>query len=71
MGRDEREGAGFSVWPEDVLDGAGVAAVLRFLVEVATASQRRALQTAEVVLYDPGMPALISHDPATGLTSHI
>ncbi|MGW6704655.1 hypothetical protein ACWGDE_07160 [Streptomyces sp. NPDC054956] len=61
----------FSVWPEDVLDGAGVAAVLRFLVEVATISQRRALLTAEVVLYDPELPTLISHDPATGLTSHI
>ncbi|WP_328907422.1 hypothetical protein OG230_33015 [Streptomyces sp. NBC_00234] len=61
----------FSVWPEDVLDGAGVAAVLRFLVEVATASQRRALLTGEIVRYDPGMPTLISHDPVTGLTSHI
>ncbi|OPC79570.1 hypothetical protein B4N89_00165 [Embleya scabrispora] len=61
----------FSVWPEDVLDGAGVAAVLRFLVEVATASRRRALLTAEVVRYAPGLPTLISHDPDTGLTSHI
>ena len=61
----------FSVRPEDVLDGAGVAAVLRFLVEVATASRRRALLTGETVRYDPGMPALISHDPVTGLTSHI
>ncbi|MGW6898641.1 hypothetical protein ACWGF2_18805 [Streptomyces sp. NPDC054919] len=61
----------FSVWPEDVLDGAGVAAVLRLLVEVATASQRRALLTAETVQYDPGMLTLISHDPVTGLTSHI
>ncbi|WP_406859069.1 hypothetical protein ABZO31_01990 [Streptomyces sp. HUAS MG47] len=61
----------FSVWPEDVLDGAGVAAVLRFLVEVATASRRRALLTGEVVRYDPGMPSLISHDPVSGLTSHI
>ena len=61
----------FSVWPEDVLDGAGVAAVLRFLVEIATASQRRALLTGETVRYDPGMPTLISHDPDTGLTAHI
>ncbi|WP_148085543.1 hypothetical protein OG322_05080 [Streptomyces sp. NBC_01260] len=61
----------FSVWPEDVLDGAGVAAVLRFLVEVATASQRGSLLTGEVVRYDPGMPTLISHDPVTGITSHI
>ncbi|MEU3794601.1 hypothetical protein [Streptomyces fructofermentans] len=61
----------FSVWPEDVLDGAGVDAVLRFLVEIATASRRRALLTGEVVRYDPGLPTLISHDPATGLTSHI
>ncbi|MFI6374404.1 hypothetical protein [Streptomyces sp. NPDC050546] len=61
----------FSVWPEDVLDGAGVAAVRRFLVEVATASQRRALLTAETVQYDAEMPTLISHDPVTGLTSHI
>ncbi|MET9892711.1 hypothetical protein ABZZ47_21355 [Streptomyces sp. NPDC006465] len=61
----------FSVWPEDVLDGAGVTAVLQFLVEVATASQRRALLTGETVRYYPGMPTLISHDPATGLTSHI
>ncbi|MGW8883889.1 hypothetical protein [Streptomyces sp. NPDC055749] len=61
----------FSVRPEHVLDGAGVAAVLRFLVEVATASQRRALLTAEVVRYAPGLPTLISHDPDTGLTSHI
>ncbi len=67
----EEEEIEFSVWPEDVLDGAGVAAVLRFLVEVATASQRRALLTAEVVRYDPGLPTLISHDPVTGLTSHI
>ncbi|MGW6860067.1 hypothetical protein [Streptomyces xanthophaeus] len=61
----------FSVWPEDILDGAGVAAVLRFLVEVATASQRRVLLTGETVQYDPGMQTLISHDPATGITSHI
>lgn len=61
----------FSVRPEDVLDGAGVAAVLRFLVEIATASQRRALLTGETVRYAPGMPTLISHDPDTGLTSHI
>ncbi|MGW3917211.1 hypothetical protein ACWEBX_37825 [Streptomyces sp. NPDC005070] len=61
----------FSVWPEDVLDGVGVAAVLRFLVEVATASRRQALLTGETVEYDPGMPTLISHDPATGTTSHI
>ncbi|WP_330334410.1 hypothetical protein OHS33_34775 [Streptomyces sp. NBC_00536] len=61
----------FSVRPEGVLDGAGVAAVLRFLVEVATASQRRALLTGETVRYDPGMPTLISHDPVSGLTSHI
>lgn len=61
----------FSVWPEDVLDEAGVAAVLQFLVEVATASQRRALLTGETVRYYPGMPTLISHDPAAGLTSHI
>ncbi|MFJ6785559.1 hypothetical protein [Streptomyces yangpuensis] len=61
----------FSVWPEDVLDGAGVAAVLRFLVEVATASQRQALLTGETVRYYPGMLTLISHDPATGITSHI
>ncbi|MGW5276043.1 hypothetical protein ACWEQP_26415 [Streptomyces sp. NPDC004044] len=61
----------FSVWPEDVLDGAGVAAVLRFLVEVATASQRQALLTGETVEYYPGMLTLISHDPATGITSHI
>jgi hypothetical protein len=61
----------FSVGPEDVLDGAGVAAVLRFLVEVATASQRRALLTGETVRYHPGMPTLISYDPVTGLTSHI
>lgn len=61
----------FSVWPEDVLDGAGVAAVLRFLVEVATAGRRRVLLTGEVVRYDPGLPTLISHDPVTGLTSHI
>ncbi|MFF4006993.1 hypothetical protein [Streptomyces sp. NPDC001717] len=61
----------FSLWPEDVLDGAAVAAVLRFLVEVAAAGRRRALLTGEVVQYDPGMPTLISHDPVTGLTSHI
>ncbi|MFE2163533.1 hypothetical protein ACFXB3_00375 [Streptomyces sp. NPDC059447] len=61
----------FSVWPEDVLDGAGVAAVLRFLVEVATASRRPALLTGETVRYHPGMLTLISHDPATGITSHI
>ncbi|MGE7390883.1 hypothetical protein ACQKM2_35950 [Streptomyces sp. NPDC004126] len=61
----------FSVWPEDVLDGAGVAAVLRFLVEIATTSQRRALLTGETVQYCPEMPTLISHDPVTGLTSHI
>ncbi|WP_328966695.1 hypothetical protein [Streptomyces sp. NBC_00239] len=61
----------FSVWPEDVLDGAGVSAVLRFLVEVATASQRPALLTAEVVRYDPGLRTLLSHDPVTGRTSHI
>ncbi|MFZ3493165.1 hypothetical protein ACODT5_08020 [Streptomyces sp. 5.8] len=61
----------FSVQPEDVLDGAGVAAVLRFLGEVARACRRRALLTAEVVQYDPGLPTLISHDPVTGLTSHI
>ncbi|WP_327127654.1 hypothetical protein [Streptomyces sp. NBC_01727] len=61
----------FSLWPEVVLDGAGVAAVLRLLVEVATASQRRALLTGETVHYDPGMLTLISHDPVTGLTSHI
>ncbi|WP_328299581.1 hypothetical protein OG389_18410 [Streptomyces sp. NBC_00435] len=61
----------FSVWPEDVLDGAGVAALLRFLVEVATASQRQALLTGETVRYYPGMLTLISHDPAAGITSHI
>ncbi|MFB7289286.1 hypothetical protein [Actinacidiphila glaucinigra] len=61
----------FSVWPEQVVDGAGVADVLRFLVEVATASRRPALLTGETVLYRPGMPTLISHDPVTGLTSHI
>lgn len=61
----------FSVWPEDVLDGAGVGAVLRFLAEVATASRRPALLTAEVVRYDPGLPTLISHDPVTGFTAHI
>ncbi len=61
----------FSVWPEDVLDGAGVAAVLRFLVEVATASRRRALLTGEIVQYDPDVRTLISHDPVSGLTSHI
>ncbi|MFD4247700.1 hypothetical protein ACFWP3_39875 [Streptomyces sp. NPDC058525] len=61
----------FSVWPDNILDGAGVAAVLRFLKEVATTSQRQALLTAEVVQYDPGIPTLISHDPASGLTSHI
>ncbi|MER7341311.1 hypothetical protein ABT403_26130 [Streptomyces sp. NPDC000075] len=61
----------FSLWPEHVLDGEGVAAVLRFLVEVATASHRRALLTAEVVRYTPELPTLISHDPDTGLTSHI
>lgn len=61
----------FSVWPEDVLDGVGVAAVLRFLVEVATASQRRALLTGETVRYDPEMLTLVSHDPVTGITSHI
>ncbi|WP_407916081.1 hypothetical protein [Kitasatospora sp. NE20-6] len=61
----------FSVRPEDVLDGAGVAAVLRFLAEIATAGRRPALLTAEVVRYDPHLPALISHDPVTGLTSHI
>ncbi|MGW4855747.1 hypothetical protein ACWEPZ_31465 [Streptomyces sp. NPDC004288] len=61
----------FSLWPEDVLDGAGVAAVLRFLREVATAGRRTALLTGEVVRYDPGMATLISHDPDTGLTSHI
>ncbi|MEU8434741.1 hypothetical protein AB0F18_17840 [Streptomyces sp. NPDC029216] len=61
----------FSFWPEDVLDGTGVAAVLRFLVEVATASQRRALLTGEIVRYDPEMPTLISHDPVTGFTSHL
>ncbi|MGW9374131.1 hypothetical protein ACWGVR_29485 [Streptomyces xanthophaeus] len=61
----------FSIWPEDILDGAGIAAMLRFLVEVATASQRRVLLTGEIVQYDPGMPTLISHDPATGITSHI
>ncbi|MFE7594141.1 hypothetical protein ACFU6K_32525 [Kitasatospora sp. NPDC057512] len=67
----DKEEIEFSVWPEDVLDGAGVASVLRFLVEVATASQRLALLTGEVVRYDPGMPTLISHDPVTGLTAHI
>ncbi|WP_405015784.1 hypothetical protein OHV05_00775 [Kitasatospora sp. NBC_00070] len=61
----------FSVWPDHVLDGAGVTAVLRFLAEVATASQRRSLLTAEVVRYDPRLPTLISHDPVTGLTSHL
>ncbi|MFK0238051.1 hypothetical protein [Streptomyces vinaceus] len=61
----------FSVWPEDVLDGAGVAAVLRFLVEIASTSQRRALLTGEIVQYHPEMPTLISHDPVTGVTSHI
>ncbi|WP_327303067.1 hypothetical protein OG730_05235 [Streptomyces sp. NBC_01298] len=61
----------FSVWPDDVIDGAGVAAVLRFLVEVGTAGKRPVLLTGEVVSYDPGLPTLISHDPVTGLTSHI
>ncbi|MEU4170215.1 hypothetical protein AB0F46_25460 [Streptomyces sp. NPDC026665] len=61
----------FSVWPEDILDGAGVAAVVRFLVEVATASQRRTLLTGETVRYDPEMLTLISHDPGTGITFHI
>ncbi|MGW4380956.1 hypothetical protein [Kitasatospora sp. NPDC004531] len=61
----------FSVRPEHVLDGAGVASVLRFLVEVATAGRRPALLTGETVRYDPRMLTLISHDPATGLTAHI
>ncbi|NEE08516.1 hypothetical protein G3M58_18930 [Streptomyces sp. SID7499] len=61
----------FSVWPEDVLDEAGAAAVQRFLVEVATASQRQAMLTGETVRYDPELPTLISHDPVTGLTAHI
>ncbi|MFJ1864112.1 hypothetical protein ACIOD1_05730 [Streptomyces sp. NPDC088097] len=66
----EEEEIEFSVRPEDVLDLAGVAAVLRFLVEVATAARRPALLTGETVRYDPGMATLLSHDPATGLTSH-
>ncbi|GAA3491377.1 hypothetical protein [Streptomyces cremeus] len=61
----------FSVRPESVLDEAGVASVLRFLAEVATAGRRRAVMTGETVRYAPGMPTLISHDPVTGLTSHI
>ncbi|WLQ39653.1 hypothetical protein P8A22_06335 [Streptomyces laculatispora] len=35
------------------------------------ASQRGSLLTGEVVRYDPGMPTLISHDPVTGITSHL
>ncbi|MEV7417219.1 hypothetical protein [Streptomyces sp. NPDC089919] len=61
----------FSVWPEQVVDGAGVAAVLRFLAEIATAAGRRSVLTGETVSYHPDMPSLISHDPATGLVSHI
>ncbi|GLX19591.1 hypothetical protein Slala02_29060 [Streptomyces lavendulae subsp. lavendulae] len=61
----------FSLWPEHVEDGAGVSAVLRFLVEVATASRRPALLTAEVVCYDPSLPTLVSHDPDSGVTAHI
>ncbi|MER5890060.1 hypothetical protein ABT160_40075 [Streptomyces sp. NPDC001941] len=61
----------FSVWPDDVVDAAGVAAVLRFLAEVATASGRKALLTGETVQYRPDMPTLVSHDPASGLTIHV
>ncbi|MEV6199576.1 hypothetical protein AB0M64_06350 [Streptomyces sp. NPDC051771] len=61
----------FSVRPDDVVDGAGVAAVLRFLTEVAEASGRQALLTAETVRYDSGLPTLIAHDPTTGLASRL
>ncbi|WP_405015194.1 hypothetical protein [Kitasatospora sp. NBC_01539] len=45
--------------------------MLRFLAEIATAGRRPALLTAEAVRYDPHLPTLISHDPVTGLTSHV
>ncbi|MFI5985289.1 hypothetical protein ACIBEA_31085 [Streptomyces sp. NPDC051555] len=61
----------FSLWPDGVVDGTGVAAVRRFLTEVATASGRLSVLTAECVTYAPGMPTLMSHDPATGLDFHI
>ncbi|MFF5503340.1 hypothetical protein [Streptomyces roseolus] len=61
----------FSFRPDDVVDAAGVDAVLRFLAEVAAASGRRTILTGETVRYDTGLPTLVSHDPATGRTAHI
>ncbi|MFD7031940.1 hypothetical protein ACFWAR_28325 [Streptomyces sp. NPDC059917] len=61
----------FSVWPDRVVDGAGVAAVRRFLTEIATAGRRPSVLTAECATYASGMPTLMSHDPATGLDFHV
>ncbi|MFF3014876.1 hypothetical protein [Streptomyces sp. NPDC057939] len=61
----------FSLWPDEVVDGAGVAAVLRFLTEVGTACGRPVLLTGESVQYHPGLRTLIRHDPALGLSHHI
>ncbi|MFH8890316.1 hypothetical protein [Streptomyces sp. NPDC017949] len=57
----------FSLWPDDVLDGAGVATVLRFLTEVGTACGRPVLLTGESVQYHPGLRTLIRHDPTVGI----
>ncbi|MFF4324744.1 hypothetical protein [Streptomyces sp. NPDC001568] len=61
----------FSLWPDDVVDGADVAAVLRFLTEVGTACGRRVLLTGETTRYHPNLPTLIHHDPTTGLSHGI
>ncbi|MFD6761533.1 hypothetical protein [Streptomyces roseolus] len=61
----------FSLRPDDVVDAAGVTAVLRFLAEVAGASGRRTVLTAETVRYDDSLPTLCSHDPRTGLAFHL
>ncbi|NML52587.1 hypothetical protein HHL19_17785 [Streptomyces sp. R302] len=61
----------FSVWPDTVVDGPGVAAVLRFLTEIAEASGHWSVLTAETSRYDATLPTLIAHHPATGRTTHI
>ncbi|WP_405531920.1 hypothetical protein OG592_29280 [Streptomyces avidinii] len=65
------DGIEFSLWPDDVEDGAHVADVLRFLTELAAVCGRPAVLTAETVTGHHELPPLITYDPSTGTVTHL
>ncbi|MGZ9930343.1 hypothetical protein ACXNSR_10655 [Streptomyces sp. NC-S4] len=64
------DGIEFSLWPDDIEDGAHVTDVLRFLTALGTACDRPAVLTAETVTGHHELPPLITYTPSTRTTTH-